>query len=1368
MNALADTLAGLTIEQRARVEAGLRKRARPVAAPVIARRPAAAGPAPLSLAQERLWLAQRLYPESPAYNVPLVLRLEGALDIPALEQALAEIVRRHESLRTTFPVVDGHPVQRVWASVAALPVRQVAAHELDALLQDEARRPFDLAAGPLVRLSLLRLSVSEHVLLFVAHHMIVDGWSLGVFARELRVLYAARVAGQRSPLPELAIQYSDFALWQREQLSRATLDGSLTYWKTRLAGPLPVLELPTDHARPSAPSLRGGRHAFTWPAALSAGVRELCRSEGATLFMVLLAGFQALLHRYSGATDVVVGTSVANRGRLESEALIGLFFNNLVLRTDLAGDPSFRTLVARARTVALEAYAHQDVPFALLVESLRPARSGSHNPLFQVLFEVQNIPAPEPSLAGLRVQADSVGTGTAKADLVLDMWDDEQVGGVFVYSAELFEPATIERLACNLEALMAAAVAEPDCRLSDLTSLTATETRDVLDTWNRGAVARPAGSLLERIQAQVTRCPTAVAVRAGERQITYAELDRRANQLAQRLRALGVGPEARVGLCLPRSAEMVVGLLGIFKAGAACVPLDLASPAERLSFMLDDARAGVVVVDRTVDERLHGYGGVRVRVDGTWQGFADEPSTAPIVGLEPANLAYVIYTSGSTGRPKGVAVEHGSLVHYLDWAAEAYTPATGRGSVVQSSIAFDLTLTSVLLPLLVGSTVTLLPEDDSSAALAAALAEGPALSLVKITPAQLELINRRLPAGRLAGAPHVLVVGGEALRSDVAQRWCEAGTRVVNEYGPTETVVGCCVYELPAHGVPAGSVPIGWPIARTRLYVLDAALRPVPLGARGELFIAGAGVARGYLDQPALTAERFLPDPFGPTPAQRMYRTGDVVRRRADGCLEYLGRNDDQVKLRGFRIELAEVEAALTAQPGVAAAVAVVRDEGAERRLVAYYVPSDPDATPEGSVLRRGVQTRLPEAMVPSAWVPMTALPLTPNGKIDRAALPAPGHTRSERGGPVRPRDAAEAELVALWEALLGVAPVGVTDSFFDLGGHSLLAAELQWRMRERLGREMPLSAFFAQPTVEAVARWFAGAVTPTLERLVPLQPRGTRPRLFLVHPLSGEIECFEELAARLGDDQPSFALRDLHLSEIGKDDASLEELACRHVDALVALQPQGPYLLGGYSFGSILAFEMAHQLGDRGLSVGLLALLDGTSPLVLQQAGERGDVLPLAGMARDMARVAGVELALSNQQLAELSREQAFERILAALRNAGLIQPDMGRAWLESLLQGLRTRAGAITRYRPRVYPDRLVLFRTTEVEDESARAWLEAGVDVREATRGWDVLSTQPVDVRRIPGYHATLLTEPAVGLLAQGLRTAIDEAVRLAHRS
>jgi amino acid adenylation domain-containing protein len=1360
-------VAGLTLEERARLEASLRRRARPAAPPAIGRRAAPDAPAaeaPLSLAQERLWLTHRLHPDSPAYNVPLLLRLSGTLEVAALQAAWAEIARRHEVLRATFPTVDGLPVQRVAPSAAPLVLGAVAEAELTALAAEEARRPFDLARGPLVRLSLLRLAPGEHALLLVAHHIVLDGWSLGVFARELSVLYRAFALGRPSPLPALAIQYGDFAAWQRARLSEGALATQLAYWKGRLGGSLPALALPTDHPWPASPSLRGARHAFALPAALSASVRALGRQEGATLFMVLLAGFQALLHRYTGETDVITGTSVANRGTVEVEPLIGLFFNTLVLRTDLSGDPSFRELVARTRRVALEAYAHQDVPFALLVEELRPARRGGHNPLFQVLFEVQNAPAPALDLGGLRVHGDSVGTGTAKADLVLDMWDDgERLAGVFVYSAELFEPETITRMTAHLETLLAAAVAEPERALSSLPLLRPSEEPAVLDGWNAADVARPAASVLARLEAQAARSPEAAAVADGRGRLTYRELDQRANQLAHRLRALGVGPESRVGLCLPRSNAMVAALLGILKAGGAFVPLDPSWPADRVAYALDDARAAAVVVHPSPAAGLAGGATPLVVVDDEWRALGAQPVSAPGVGIEPSTLAYVIYTSGSTGRPKGVAVEHGSLLHYLDWAAEAYGVAAGRGSVVQSSVAFDLTITSLLLPLLVGGTVTLLAEEDTTAALAGALAQGPPLSLVKITPAHLELLDRRLAPGRPAGGPVALVVGGEALRPEAVRRWLGSGTRVINEYGPTETVVGCCVYEVAAEDGAAASLPIGWPIARTRLYVLDGALRPLPPGARGELFIAGAGVARGYLGRPDLTAARFLPDPYGPEPGARMYRTGDLVRRRGDGCLEYLGRGDDQVKLRGFRIELGEVEAALAAHPEVASAAVAVRGEGAERRLAAYYVPATPGAAPSAAALRLHLQARLPGYMVPSAWAAVDALPLTPNGKVDRRALPAPPAARDEEAA-VPPRDAAEAEMAALWGGVLGLTRVGVTDSFFDLGGHSLLAAELQWRMGERYGREMPLSTFFEEPTVEAAARWLRTGAPAGRRRLVPLQEQGTRPPLFLVHPLSGEVECFEALAQRLAPDQPVFGLRDLHLSDIAGDAASLEELAARHVEAVVGLCPQGPYLLAGYSFGSILAFEMAQQLGARGLPVGLLALLDGTSPLVLQQGGQRGDVLPLAGMARDMARVAGVALSLTYEEMAALPEDEAFERILAALRGAGLVPPDAGRPWLDALRRGLHTRSAAVMRYRPRVTPQAVTLFRSTEVEEESARAWREAGVDVRDRCRGWDALCSRPIDVHLVPGHHATLLAPPAVDVLAAGLRVAIDEALRL----
>jgi amino acid adenylation domain-containing protein len=1034
----------------------------------IPRRSAGDGPLPLSFAQERLWFLDQLAPGNAFYNVACVLRIEAWLDAAALERSLDALVARHEALRTTFPAVGGRPVQVV-APALEVPLRihdlrDIGGSEREAeaqrLSREEAQRPFDLAHGPLVRCTLVRLAAADQLLLVTMHHIVSDGWSMGqVFLRELGVYYAAYAAGREPQLPPLPIQYADFAVWQRAWLQGDVLERQLSYWREQLDG-APVLDLPTDRSRPPFATFRGADAPLVLPAELSGRLRTLGEGEGCTLFMTLLAGFSVLLARYSGKHDVVVGAPVAGRTRPETEGLIGFFVNSLVLRTDLSGDPTFRQLLGRTRDVALDAYANQDVPFELLVEELQPERDASRNPLFQVTLQLFSAPASGGAAASTSGEAwREIERGTAMFDLAVILGDAPGgVAGRIEYSTDLFDAATVRRMSGHFERLLESAVADPDRPLSSLPMLGDDERRRLLLDWNATEVAYPRDACAHRlVEAQVARTPDAVAVELGDDRLTYRQLDRRANALAHRLREHGVGRGALVGVCLERSLDLPAALLAVHKAGGAFVPLDPGYPRERLAWMLEDARPVALLTARQLMAALPGELPPVVLLNGDER---DDPSA---VAVGAADLAYLIYTSGSTGWPKGVMVPHRALANHLLWMQDAL-PLEGRDAVLQRTpLSFDASIWELFAPLVAGARLVLVPPGPHAGTTGLAeLVARHRITVLQLVPSLARMFLREPGVLRCTTLRRIFC-GGEELDVDLQDALLAAfGAELINLYGPTEACIDATWWRCEPGG---DRVPIGHPIANVRAHVVDPAGDLVPVGVPGELWLAGAGMADGYRDRAAATTERFVADPFG---GGRAYRTGDRVRRRPDGALEFLGRLDDQVKLRGHRIEPGEIEAALRDETGVREVAVIVReDEPGDRRLVAYV-----DGTEAMAGLRRRLAARLPEHMVPATFVAVDALPRTPSGKLDRRALPAPGGGRPTlAGGYVAPRTPAEETMASLWADVLGLERVGADDNFFtQLGGHSLLGTQLVSHVREAFGVELPLRALFEHPTVAGLA----------------------------------------------------------------------------------------------------------------------------------------------------------------------------------------------------------------------------------------------------------------------------------------------------------
>jgi amino acid adenylation domain-containing protein/thioester reductase-like protein len=1049
-------------------------------------------PAPLSFAQQRIWFIDQLEPGSPAYNINAALHLLGRFDRRALTASFDEILRRHEVLRTTFAVADGLPIQVVEPELAAeLPVVDLtglAASRREPVMRElarqEGRRPFDLARGPLLRLGLLALTPGEHVLLLTVSHSVADGWSVGLLVQELAALYQGFLSGRPASLPELPIQYADFAVWQRRHLTGELLASQVAYWRQQLAGAPPLLELPTDRPRPPLQSFRGASLPFRIAGEQTAGLKAVCLGESATLFMGLLAGFTALLHRYSGQAEIVVGSPVANRRRLELEKLVGFFANTLVLRTGVAGDPPFREHLARVQTVARGAYAHQDLPFERLVEELQPERHLSYTPLFQVMLVLQNAPMPPLELAGVTLDTLDLDPGTAKFDLMLNVTEDEDGGlsGVLEYSSDLFDRDRMARLLKHFAVLLEGASADPGQPLSRLPLLTAAERWQVVAEWNDMAAPAPVPAALHRpVEIRAEEHPEALAAvwvdarddgaedRPGALPLTYGELNRRANQLAHHLRALGVRPDSRVAICLERSLDLVIAVLAVLKAGGAYVPIDPEYPAERIAYMLADSESRVLLTQSTLAARLPAGDAQWVLLDGEREAIAARSTENPPFETGEDNLAYLIYTSGSTGRPKGVAMPHGVLANLFAWQVAVSAVGSGSRTLQFASLSFDVSCQEIFSTWWAGGTLVLIPQEvrRDPFALCRVLRDEAVARLFLPFVALQQLAEAVAQGAHPPADLAEIITAGEQLqvtRQIVGWLGSREDASLCNQYGPSEGhVVTACTLAGPAAGWPV-LPPIGRPASNVRIYLLDRHFEPVPVGIPGHLYIGGRQVVRGYHNRPALTAEKFVPDSWSGQPGARLYATGDRARWLPDGNIQFLGRLDEQVKIRGFRVEPGEVEAQLARHPAVQEAAVVVQGEGSDRRLVGYFVSEQALAPDE---LREQLRQELPDYMVPAVLVRLDALPLTPSGKVHRAALPAP---QLEPLAATAPRNAVEEIVAGIWIEILGVPRVDIHADFFALGGHSLAATRLVYALRTALGVELPLRTLFANPTVAGLA----------------------------------------------------------------------------------------------------------------------------------------------------------------------------------------------------------------------------------------------------------------------------------------------------------
>jgi aspartate racemase len=1317
--------------------------------------------APLSSAQQQIWVHTQLVPEIPIYNEPVTVHRRGTLDVSTLERALTEIVRRHECWRTTFTLANGEPVQVVEApkpvqlrvsDLSRLPASQREA-EAQRLAVEDALRPFNLSQGPLFHALLVQFSDTEHRLFLTLHHIIFDGYSIyGVLLPELAALYAAFSNGQASPLPELPTQYADFALWEREWLARdGRLLSQLAYWRKQLGGNLSVLELPSDRRRPAIQSFRGAIQPVAFSKGLSDTLKRLSRQEGATLFMSLVAAFSVLLHRYSALEDIAIGTVSSGRKRSELEKLLGYFLNPVVLRSDLSGDPSFRELLRRTREVTLDALSNDDAPFAQVVNEIHPSRSLSFNPLFQALLTLEPpLPVTQDGWTVALTQSE-VDSGISKFDLCLEL-DDRPSGlvGRFKYSTDLFEPATVARMSGHLTTLLEGIAADPGKSISSLPLLTERERQQVCVEWNNNSAEYPADLCLHHfVMKQAERTPAAVALVAGDRQLTYRELDQRSNQLAAYLQRHSIGPDTPVGLYLEPSCEMVVGILGVLKAGGACVPLDPSYPADRLAHVLADTGLQMLLSQESLRSQLPPGSAEILCLDSDWADLERESSDPVRSQCTPWNLAYVIYTSGSTGKPKGVQITHGNLVHSTYARSLYYGTDPGGRFLLLSSFAFDSSLVGIFGSLCNGDTLVLTPGPLQSclSGLAQLVAQH-RVSRLLCVPSLYSLILEQAKPGQLASLK-VAIVAGESCPVDLLERHYEMlpQATLFNEYGPTEASVWSTVYKCePERNIEL--VPIGRPIPNVKVYVLDPHLNPLPIGASGELHIGGPGVVRGYLHRPAETAKRFIPDPFSDIAGARLYKTGDLVRYLPDGNLELLGRLDHQVKIRGFRVELEEIEAVISQYEGVALAVVALREEGTgDPTLVGYVVPIDTLGFDEEG-LRNFLSQKLPAAMIPSVFIVLESLPLMPNGKINRHALPASSRTASAVRV-VEPHSAVESDLVEIWEALLDRRGINVTDNFFDLGGHSLLVAKLLLRIEQRFERRLSLAHVVQAPTIRQLAALLNGHGEALHHpAVVPIQPRGSKPPLFWVR--GGPL--FLPLANRLGADQPLLGLH-LPSSDVSQLPIPyrLEDLAAALVSRMREVQPEGPYYLAGLCVNGVIAYEMARQLTLSGQQVALLALFDAQNPAYYEDYSLESHGLLLRRR---------IEFQLSKLRRGGLAGIPDFlrERVIGAHRRLSV------RFWRAWYAMGLRVNVQRLEDleniihpasfvYRPKTYPGRAVFFQSSDWP--AGPYW--------DFYASWNGVLAGGMQVHRIHDGHERMFYERNVDVVAGKLQHSLTVALR-----
>ena len=1327
--------------------------------------------AALSLNQEGLLFMEQLDPGTSRYNIFDAIRVKGCLDSALIQETLDKIVNRHEALRTVFTDTDG-----VWRQVIRPPgeahFRQVsldsgpiADRELRAfdLVQEEADRPLDLCEGPLFSALLVNVGQLDSILLIKMHHIISDGWSLGVFWNEFSTVYSALIEDTSPRLPGLSIQFGDYSAWSREYLTRE-IDRQTSYWTEQLRGSPTLLELPTDRPRPAVQTSNGAQEIVTFAPDLLRRINDLCKSEGSTLYMTLLAGFNALLARYTAANDVIVGTPIAGRNRTETENLIGFFVNTLVLRNDLSGDPTFREILSRVRKTVLEAFSHQELPFEKLVAAVRPDRSLSYNPVYQIMFALQDTAGSRIRIPGLNIEALKIKVSASKFDLFLSA--RQATGGLEItveYNSDLFDQTTIQRFVLHYKQLLESAVGDPNARLSELAIMDEAERRQILVDWNDTKTPFPDEAVHQLFEARVCKSPDEIALVAEHLEWTYAQLSEWSNRMANYLRNAGAGVDQRIGICMDRSPNMIAAIIGVLKCGASYVPIDPANPPSRLEQIIEDGELSLILTSSEHGASFHGSSVPVIFLDHEHEDIQRFDSTPISEPRCPDDVACVLFTSGSTGKPKGVLIPHRAINRLVINTNYIQLHENDRVAHV-SNVAFDLALFEIWGALLNGGRLVILSKDVvlSPQDFASHLRSTGVTAMILAT-SLFNLVSRERPDA--FAALDTLLVAGEAFDPAAGRRVLSSDPpkRLINAYGPTESTTYTTWKEIDEIAPDARSVSIGRPLSNTTVFLLDESLNPVPVGVVGEIYIGGDGLANGYLNRPELTEERFVHVPAqkilasaGDGTPVRLYRTGDLAKYLPTGEIEYIGRQDHQVKIRGYRIELGEIESVIDSHPDIAEAVVLaVRDEN-DHRMVAFY-SLQPDSQIRYEELREYVRERLPNYMVPTSWVYIERFALNGNGKIDRQlleskamALPTEGENTSERA-----IDELEVKLTWIWQKVLGLGAIGVKDNFFDIGGHSLAAVRVFSEIERFLGCRLPLATLFQAPTIKSLSQLIRdGGWRSSWRSLVPVRTGGTKPPFFCIHAVGGNILEYNELAGHLSSDQPFYGLQSIGLDGHAKPLTDIRSMAAAYIREIREVQPHGPYYLGGRSFGGSIAFEIASQLRDEGEDIAMLAIFDSYPKgwLKLYTPDEARDyrrrflrlrlkrhlqIWLRLGML-DKLRYGAIKIGYKSRKIRNRTR-QIFRRV------------EPASASVQSVLRKIEEiNYSAFIGYVPKVYEGKVTFF----CADEE--------VCPEENLTGWRRLAAGGVDVINVPGDHQTMIKQPHVAKLAQSLEEAIQKGV------